>query len=484
MLTVTNQSEMRGVYCSTIIIQADHDWNVIAETLAGYDINVVVIDTFSTMSEVGDWATFNMRDELPTLLSAFHSRDIKVIGMTAFPYWTREDAYNEPRGQEHLMIQDDTLTSGTYACPIKIRSHIKALAEDLATFDVDGVMFDYIRYGGCKQWIDEQKGDTIYAGQMCYCPECRVAFETWLGEGTIDPWPGVFAPDETRYSEFMEWRTNPITDLVKDVREWMLAINSDLMFSAAVWCAVLPTGRRFYLGQDTARWVGAGYLDFVAPMVYETAPQIPDLISDCQIYFTGGSEGKIPMPFWITTGTNKDNPIAIDDFVAMVEACKTSEADGWIIWRYGGSGTDYDWINMIPYLDAVETSLGLPETFSLTSISDSNPPTITWITSLPASSKIEYNTSPLFTANYRYWPTTSFHYWDIDKTAVETIENPIQKTQHSLTVSLTTDFYFRVQSEDISGITTSQTFQAIQGKNKMEKTKLARKSWKRKSKLF
>ena len=62
-------------------------------------------------------------------------------------------------------------------------------------------MFDFIRYEGAN---------------YCYCPQCKAAFEKYLNE-TITNWPGDFTPDTgTRWFEFLEWRTIPITNIVKE----------------------------------------------------------------------------------------------------------------------------------------------------------------------------------------------------------------------------------------------------------------------------
>jgi uncharacterized lipoprotein YddW (UPF0748 family) len=455
---IAYKSEIRGVYIAANVLVSNHNWDLIADTLAGYNINTVIVDTFNTMGWIN-----NIRDELPLLLNAFHSRGIKVIAIAAFPYYTQEHVWNEPRGQEEFMAWDYTLTPVTYACPIRIRDHIKSMAETLASYDIDGFMFDYIRYGNSYQWINGQRGATVYAAQIGYGPESKAKFEQWLGE-TITNWPGDFAPNGTRYNEFMEWRVEPITELVRDVRKWMLAINPDLEFSAAVWAATLPTGRRYWLGQDTANWVGKDYLDFVAPMLYVQATELPSLIQEAQTYFTGGQEGKIPMPIWITNGIYENNPISLEEFKQRVEYSR-QYADGWIIWRYGGPGTDADWIDITPYLDMVknETANGLRETFTLSDIRvnvvNDTAVEISWTTDLPATSKVEYGTSPLFNASYKYWSTTNFHYWDVDHIPGTIIEDNTPVTDHKVTLKGLlpgTKYYFRVQSQDISGIATSK----------------------------
>lgn len=107
------------------------------------------------------------------------------------------------------------------------RELIKSQIEDLtANYSIDGFCWDYIRYSD---------------NDGCYCDECKSAFQEWLGEGNITDW-SPFYPNGLREAEYKEWRTIPITILVRDMREWALAVNPDLCFGAAVFTHYFTVG--------------------------------------------------------------------------------------------------------------------------------------------------------------------------------------------------------------------------------------------------
>jgi len=332
-----------------------------------------------------------------------------------------------------------------WTCPTKTitRTLIQNLMTELGSYDIDGFMFDYIRYDDAD---------------VCYCSECKAAFELYIGE-SIETWPGDFAPGGPRYDEFNNWRTIPVNNLVRDMRTWLLAVNPDLIFSAAVFQYLheggldYPAYWRTWIGQDWAYWVSEGWIDWVAPMMYTTdESMIAEYVQSSLEYGLGGPpEGKMPLaPFLANC-----YPASVDPnvFKLQIDAVRNNEGDGWIIWRYGGPGdgegsTSPD---IRDYLDVI----GLPSAFTILPISvniSSSKCDINWITDSPVSSKVEYSPSPLFTK------TWDVNYWRIDHAPGTTIQSTINVTDHNI---LLTDlqanetYYFRVQSQDSSTINTS-----------------------------
>jgi hypothetical protein len=113
-----------------------------------------------------------------------------------------------------------------------------------------------------------------------------------------------------------------------------------------------------------------------------------------------------------------------------------------------------------PYLDVID----FPSVFSLNNItasSTSNSITITWTTDLPATSKVEYSTTPLFNSSFVYDGRVDFYYWDIDHVPGLIVEEATPKTSHSVTLtglSPGVTYYFRIQSQDSSGTATSKVY--------------------------
>lgn len=427
------KSEIRGVFIHEGIFSYAHDWNVIAETLAPYKIDCVYANFMGT-------GMYRPHDEWVNAINAFHSKGIKFNVVMSI--------LGQSGGDSALkMINSAGETPTWYYCPIKSRQLIKESVEYVAsTYDIDGFTFDYHRYP---------------TDGLCYCSECRAAFEIWLGE-TISDW-SLFYPGGSRYNEFMEWRIVPVTDLARDIRYWMLVIKPDLEFRVAGWTlfgtppTYAPTYWRYWIGQDTADWVGKGYVDICGAMMYTTDLDTLQNYFDADTkYFTGGPEGKVPLVASITTGiTESVDPQA---FKAVVDKLRELGADGWIIWRYGGPGCGLT-PDIRDYLDVID----LPATFKLSNIKAQNitetAARITWTTDLPATSKVEYSTSPLFNATKRYHSGVDFDYWDVDHVPGTAVEDLTPITDHSIALTgllSETKYYFRVQSEGSGGIATSK----------------------------
>jgi uncharacterized lipoprotein YddW (UPF0748 family) len=435
---IAYKSEIRGVYVHSLSM-INPDWNLIAQTSANYGINLVVIEATGN-----NWAHYKSSvipyesEELAPAIAACHARGIKL--------WASMNvmlsAY-QADGQQRRVVLDDGSTAN-WLCPTKQASRdlVKAIVEEMATnYDIDGFMFDYARY------------DT---DRMCYCEECHQKFIADTGLTDV-AWRDDVVPGGRYNKEFMEWRIKPITELVRDIRSWMLAIKPNLEFSAAAWTIFqdAPTYWRYWIGQDTTDWIAKDYLDVVAPMAYTDSLTATEgyMLNDLK-YMIGGSEGKIPLVAFVDTCV--DAVSTPENFKQRVDKIRELGCDGWIIWRYGGPG-DGEGSNAPDIRDYLSI-LDLPNVFSIDNIQVSaveTEATITWTTDLPATSKVEYSTSPLFNASFEYSSAVDFNYWDINHISGIIVENSTLVTTHSVILTDLlpgTKYYFRVQSQDESGM--------------------------------
>lgn len=411
----------------------DADWALMAQTCRDYGITDAFVD-------LGGLPEGSLRTAmLPEILNAFHPLGIKVhiswnvlIGGRTSP--------------EDMRAVDSQGVSVGWGCPTKqaTRNFIKTSVETIASYDIDGFMFDYARYEG---------------QDICFCPDCKAAFEEWLGE-TITDWPGDFAYPGSRFTEFAEWRNVPVTKIVKDIRNWMLAINPDLEFSAAVFplgddC---PIYWRKFIGQDTSDWIRNDYLGLVAPMQYTgDVAEIKMRIRDHLKYWTAGVEGKLPLTIFVSNCY--PSLLTPEQFKAVIDAVREMGADGWIIWRYGGPGNyagDTNPPDVRDYLSVID----MPDIFTMGYMQVSAGQTeavISWATDKPATSKVEYRTSPLFNWTLRKWMDTN--YWHPEYISGNITDDNTPVVLHSVTLTdllPRTKYYFRVQSQDPSGIATSK----------------------------
>lgn len=439
---VAYNSEIRALFVHAFSF-INPDWELITQTAKDYKIDVLVIEIMGNnfARYPSSYIPYH-EDQLTPAIAAAHARGIELhVSMNVLL---------SSLGPEYQM-ETSGGTKIDWTCPTKqvTRTLMQNLMEEIAGYDIDGFMFDYVRY---------ETADT------CYCSECKAKFEQYLGEGTITDW-SQFAPGGSRYNEFMEWRSHPINDLVRDMVGWLRGVKPDIEISAAVWGwePDYPTYNRYWIGQDSAYWIKEGYLDWVAPMMYTTdLSRIQAFIQSYHQYMTAGPEGKIPLvPFLSNTFPAVVDPAT---FKQVVDTVRANDADGWIIWRYGGpgDGEGSGAPDIREYLEIIDR----PDIFSLRDITVSTDSlsasaTITWTTDLPATSKVEYSTSPLFSASFVYDSRVDFSYWDIDHVAGTVVEDATPVTSHSITLTGLQEgmlYYYRVQSQDQSGIATSKVY--------------------------
>jgi len=434
---ITYKSEIRGVFIFEGIFGYSHDWNVIAQTLAEYGINAVFVNDFSTFGRRPD-------SEIRAAIDAFHAYGIEYHSVMAVLQDTKA---NPSVGTEAITYDGQIYADGWSHCPIKAHDYVlDAIRNYLNDFpDVDGIMLDFIRY---------HEGTT----GICFCNYCRAEFQEWLGENITDWTP--FYPDQPRHNEWLEWRNIPVTRLVRDIHDTIKSINPNIVISEAAWSLFsdCPIYWRKFLGQDTAKWIAEGYIDFVAPMMYtKDLADLEGMIDTNIKYWLGGQpEGKIPLVAFLRNDyTQSDDPTP-EQFKALVDLVRSKGLDGWIIWRYGGPGSDAPYPDIREYLSIID----MPQTFTLTNINvetSTNSATITWYTTLPSTSKVEYSTTPLFNSSWKIWG--GFHYWNITYALGTIVDNGTNVLYHSITINdlaSGTKYYFRVQSKNEYGTVTSK----------------------------
>lgn len=173
-----------------------------------------------------------------------------------FVCWNIENApadfIAEMRKQKRLQ-QSATGATTLWLCPShneNRRLALEALREVAASYPIQGVHIDYIRYP---------------SADYCYCPTCRFEFERAL-KRKVARWPRDVLPNGRDRSAFLSWRADQITRFVQQVRETVRAARSNLYVSAAVWGAYPATIET--IGQDWGLWLKQNLVDFVCPMNY------------------------------------------------------------------------------------------------------------------------------------------------------------------------------------------------------------------------
>lgn len=135
--------------------------------------------------------------------------------------------------------------------PRNRREEIDAMLE-LARRGVDGVHFDYIRYG-------DMDG--------CFCAGCRERFEAKYGK--VADWPKDVRKDADLVRKWHDFRCDNISAVVKAVSDSLHGGKSRTLVSAAVF--QMQETSHDTVGQDWPMWCRSGWLDFVCPMDYTQA---------------------------------------------------------------------------------------------------------------------------------------------------------------------------------------------------------------------
>ena len=153
--------------------------------------------------------------------------------------------------------------------PENQKLEIETMIEVAKNYDVTGIHFDYIRYP---------------YKNSCFCNGCRNRFEKFLGR-KIANWPEDCRNNKEINKQWLNFRRNNITFVVKSVSDSVRKIKPNIKISAAVfrnW-----ERDRDSVGQDWKLWCDKGYLDFVSPMDYMSSNNQFENILKKQISWAG-----------------------------------------------------------------------------------------------------------------------------------------------------------------------------------------------------
>lgn len=141
-------------------------------------------------------------------------------------------------------------------CYPEVRKYLTSVMREIANYPVDGLHMDYIRFP--NEWNESfAKGANV--PDYPRDPRTLAMFRRATGR----------LPDQAP-AAWVGWRSDQVTQLVRDIRETTLRENRDLVLSAAVGSS--PDDARRLHFQDSREWIKEGLIDAVYPMNYD-----PDL---------------------------------------------------------------------------------------------------------------------------------------------------------------------------------------------------------------
>jgi hypothetical protein len=477
--TWTAMSQMRAVFYS-VQDGKPTSWDLIASTLAGYGVNLFDLEVMNdhyarfTNSYVAysDW-------NISGAISAFHNYNISIYAHVDTMLGCNSSSMNcyfyNTTSSSVMLYGYNWLDIANPA----VEAYMKPLIQYmLTTYAFDGFVFDYTR------WDDDMPYGEAYDMPQFQADtglDIGVSYATWLDDvlQTNHGGNGKYFP------EFYEWRANLVTEWVGNITEWCREIRPCIKFGASThgygMAGLAPDYWKFYQGQDVNNWIRLGYLDWVAPMIYSNTTSD---FTNCVLAFkgnaTGMTHGLIPICPFITTGLGTWNRTTAD-IVRYVNAMNAAGGDGWIIWAYSGPGSPSGsagtgFPDIRPYLDAL--GLPSPTTFSLTNLTVTlvgQNATVTWNTSQPVNSSIEYNIPPSL---YAWSSVTSyqeswipgmedgFQYWRCSYYAGTVVSNSTLDISHTFTLTglSNTTYCYQVRSVDASGTAFSTQLEFTAGR--------------------
>jgi uncharacterized lipoprotein YddW (UPF0748 family) len=219
----------------------------------------------------------------------------------AHPDWLQVDGSGRPASSGYL-----SLSPGH---PL-VREHIQAVLTEISAYDIDGLHLDYVRYSGAEMSHDAAS-ETAYAA-------ARVSQ------------PGL------TYGDFQR---DAVADMVRRAREALSTHHPQRPLSAAVWFvhdntwgwSSVSEGNTAYY-QDTGRWLAAGSVDVIIPMLYFPLTSPPggrlDFLTLVEDHAArAAAHGRV-----MYAGFESDQPLA--EIVAEIGVARTHGAWGVVAFAY------------------------------------------------------------------------------------------------------------------------------------------------------
>ncbi len=328
----TTIGELRGVWSG---YQVEPDWDTATQKLSAANFNAVfpyvcspgIAYYHSQVLPVSQFA--QQHDYLAEAVTAAHKHNIAVHAriLTLEMLFAADLVKDSFAAAERLMINAQGKTA-PWLCPTAPRNRQllgRIVSELVTSYDIDGLQFDYLRYPG---------------RDYCLCQRCRRQFAADTG-AQISQWPQDVLPGGPYAPQFNKWRQEQLTALLSDLVTQARAARPDIAISAAVFPRWEEHSARF--GQNAAKWVQLGLLDFVAPMNY-TKDRLD--FATWLLIQRKAISGRLPLVVGmgpLSDACQFDGP---EQLVEQIQIARSFGAGGFIIFKY----TDQFAQEYLPYL--------------------------------------------------------------------------------------------------------------------------------------
>ena len=327
---LSDETEGRGLWNHSGLGAYPGDWERSIKELAAAGINMILPNM-----AWGGVAHYNSKvlpqsnkfkqygDQIAQCVEASrkHNMEVHVWKIT----WNLEGAPKEfvenlqKEGRTQVSDKGDTLNWLCPSHPENVKLELETITEIVRNYDVDGIHLDYIRYPG---------------SHACFCEECKNRF-TLATRQVIKDFPSSVLPKTGKYGQdYINWRAQQITRLVRLIHKRAKAIKPDIKISTAVFGGYPSCVTS--IGQDWIAWAKAGYVDFVCPMNYtEDTKYFTDLLEN--------QLARMPKDVSIYPGigaTASNSLLTPDAVVGQIHLVRFLGASGWTIFDYTANLSD------------------------------------------------------------------------------------------------------------------------------------------------
>jgi len=444
-------SEIRGVFVHAASSASGCNLTLIAETLASLNVNTMFIEAGGiNYPRWGSTIISGATDWIGSALTVGHANGLKVY----VTFNTLSGSVNN--GVYDTRATDTTLAKYSGSSDPSVQSTLSLLHAEMNELftkypAIDGFVFDYIRLA---DGIDTS-----------YSQDAKAAFIAYTGYIDTNFPTDVLSGGKYR-QQWKDWQNYAITDVISQMRGWILALDPTCEIGALPWNygGLTPTYWRYWLAQDAAYWIRQGLVDFICPMFYtDSLSSVSTSVNNLRAWTLGTTQGAVPIVPFIDD--NEGGFSTPENFSSRVALLRQLGVKGWVLFRYGGPGdATGDTPAQVPdcrdYLNS--TMIPTHSAFDITdiiSVATTSSATVTWTTTSATMSTVEYSTSPLFT--YAKTVYGDFWYYQVTYAAGSLQTDETNVTSHLASLgSLTSNvlYYFRVQSQDQNHTDTSKVY--------------------------
>ncbi|MEW5854958.1 MAG: family 10 glycosylhydrolase [Myxococcota bacterium] len=221
--------------------------------------------------------------------------------LKAHPEWQQVDTAGNPPSSGYL-----ALSPGNVA----VREHIQAVLTEISAYDIDGLHLDYIRYVG-RDLSHDAASEAAYATAQQANPSLTYA----------------------------DFQRDAVADMVARARTALSTHHPDKPLSAAVWfvyenewnwSSVSQGNIDFY--QDTERWLAAGSVDVLIPMIYFPLTTPPGGRLDFLTLVDDHVARAAAHGRWVYAGFESDQEL--DEIEAEINVARTHGTHGTVAFAY------------------------------------------------------------------------------------------------------------------------------------------------------